>query len=249
MKYTYFNKWALPILTIKNELHDNMQQSLVEESMKWGKDSKLDGNLLTDRKTGDRSGRMFKSGIYESSYQFFQEAEQHGGCPTLLNLRSWMSDAFRDVFYNYFVLEGNYPDSYVEDFTDKGITIDDIRVDLRESWLHITGDGGYHGTHHHPNHSWGLIYYVDVADSTINNGNNLFYSHATNIYQEFGNFWQHSDLFSPIPENGLMIAFPADTLHSANVYRTDKSNRIVIAGIVRVYCDKWDLSKEDEGTY
>lgn len=241
----------MPIMIMKNEMHDDIQQLLVKESMHWGKDAELDGKLLTDRNSNHRPGKMFKSGIYESSFSFFDEAEQRGDCPTLLILKEWMSDAFRTVFYSYFGGEGHYSDSYVEIFAKKGITVDDIKVDLRESWLHITGDGGYHGTHHHPSHSWGLIYYVDIADSTIDNGNNLFYSHIINMYQEFGNFWQHSDIFSPQPENGLMIAFPADMLHSANVYRTDtnKNRRIVIAGNVRVYCDKWDLSKEDEGTY
>ena len=240
MKYTYWNKWATPILSCVNENHDT--EGLVEEALMWGDNAELiNGNLLTDRGVESRTGQMFKSGIYESTFDFFAEAKERGDCPKLCELKEWMENSFRSIFYSYFAEEGHYPCNSKDWFGERDIKFNDIEVDMRESWLHITGDGGYHGSHRHNMHSWGLIYYIDIADSTESNGNNLFHSDRDNMYTEFGNFFQSFEgVWSVAPENGKMLAFPANCLHSANVYRTESGiPRVVCAGNVRIYCDKW----------
>jgi hypothetical protein len=240
MRYTYYNKWATPILVCQNEEHSEIYDTLIAEINQWDDGVEILDGLQTSRGEEDRVGKMFKRGLYESSFYFFQEAEQKG-CHGVLGLRDWMIDSFAKVFYNYFAEEGNYFENTVSHFVELDIKRDDIRVEIPESWMHVTKDGGYHGTHNHPMHSWGVIYYVEIGDSTKSNGNNLFYSGIPAMYQEFGNFWQQFDVFSLEPQNGMMIAFPAHILHSANVYRTDGVDRIVIAGNLKVHCDKWGI--------
>ena len=238
MNYTYYNKWITPILSVRNEEHNT--DLLVDEANNWGGDSVLvNESFLSDRDQSNQVGSLFKSGIYESSFDFFGEVERRGDCPELAKLKTWMESTFTTMFYSYFAEEDHYPDSVMSTFVDNNIEVEDIRVHLNESWLHITRDGGYHGTHKHPNHSWALIYYIDIGESSHSNGNNLFYADTSILYTEFGNFWQREDVWTLPPKNGVMIAFPASLSHSAIVYRTENDiGRYVVSGNVKVYCDK-----------
>src|SRR5438034_6880310 len=40
-----------------------------------------------------------------------------------------------------------------------------LRVNIAESWAHVTNDGGFHDAHYHPDCSWCGIYYLRAGDS------------------------------------------------------------------------------------
>ena len=240
--YIYWRKWATPIFQVENINHNT--ELLTEESLRWGNDAvDLGGGLFTDRDTSSRVGTSIKSGIYESSFQFFTEAESRGDCPELVKLRFWMMNTFRSVFFSYFFEEGNCIEVDGKgDIEEKGITVDDIIVEFDQTWLHITRDGGCHGAHTHPMFSWALLYYINIGESTLTNGCNIFHSPQDTEYVEFGHFYRTRSVFSIAPVDGKMICFPADLSHAANVYRTSTDTpRLVVAGNVRVHCNKYDI--------
>ena len=238
--YIFSRKWATPMFRMYNPNHNT--ELLTEESLKWGREAvDLGGGLFTDRDILTRTGTAIKSGIYESSFEFFAEAKSRSDCPELVNLRLWMMDTFRSAFYGYFFEESHCEEVDGNTEMEKyGIAIDDIIIEFDQSWLHITRDGGNHGAHTHPMFSWALLYYINIGESTLTNGNNIFYSNQDTEYVEFGNFYRKRSIFSIEPEDGLMVCFPASVLHSANVYRTSNDvPRLVVAGNVRVHCDKY----------
>ena len=243
VNYTYWNKWSTPFLEVKNENHNT--EKLMEETDLWGNNSILvDDRFLTDRESvGHVPGQMIKNYLYESSFSFFEEVEEKK-CSELLKLKKWIEYAFVDVFFDFFTL-GSYAGSgFKNEFEEKNISKNDIKIDLKESWLHITANSGMHGAHNHRGFSWALIYYISSGDSSATNGHNIFYNYGQQAYdynlKDFGNFYRHKDdCMITEPEDGKMIMFPAEVVHAAQVYKTDSKSRIVVACNVRLYCDKW----------
>lgn len=238
--YTYWNIWGTPFLDSKNENHNT--EKLREECLQWGGDSRVINNsFLTDRTNmGSVPGEIIKSGIYESTFNFLKEAEERE-CSEIIILNRWLEVAIGDMFWDYFIESGHYRNVDYE-FDNLDMKREDVYVDIRESWLHITGNGGSHGAHDHLGFSWAFIYYVDIGDSTSKNGQNVFYSYGRggrDVNQEFGDFYKSYDLHTVVPENGKLSLFPADVVHSAHVYLTKNKPRVVIAGNVKIHSDKW----------
>ena len=110
-----------------------------------------------------------------------------------------------------------------------------LRIDMAESWVHITRDGGYHDMHLHPNCSWCGIYYVEPGDATLKppNGVNRFYPPFAPNYHDFGTTALLTDPADLAPEEGTLVLFPSYIHHSAIVYRGQK-DRIIISFNARV---------------
>jgi uncharacterized protein (TIGR02466 family) len=110
-----------------------------------------------------------------------------------------------------------------------------LRIDMAESWVHITRDGGYHDTHLHPNCSWCGIYYVEPGDATLKppNGVNRFYPPLVPTYHDFGTTALLTDPADLAPDEGTLVLFPSYIHHSAIVYRGQK-DRVIISFNARV---------------
>lgn len=117
-----------------------------------------------------------------------------------------------------------------------------IDVYARESWFHITNDGGCHDAHHHHNCSWCGIYYLqsgdgdDKANEVVRNGVNRFYSPVGDGggYRDFGAEYLENNYFDVVPEDGMLVLFPSFLLHSALPYR-GREDRIVISFNCQVF--------------
>ena len=116
-----------------------------------------------------------------------------------------------------------------------------IRVEVVDSWCHITNDGGFHDAHVHGGCSWCGIYYVQIGDSGQRceggapNGGNRFYS-PLNVgggFKDFGNQYLGFSYVDPPLRDGMLILFPSYLLHSALPYR-GKLDRVVISCNLRV---------------
>lgn len=158
-----------------------------------------------------------KGGLYESAFDFLDNHHT-----SVQALRAWIQDCFLHASQhaNQMVWKPNR----------------EVRVDIHESWCHITRDGGFHDTHAHPDSSWSAIYYLDVGDMRggTTNGVNRFYNPNHNMYVDAGTAWMQNqtstDFFA---EPGMLIVFPSWVQHSALTYRGTK-DRLVIAANCKV---------------
>ena len=109
----------------------------------------------------------------------------------------------------------------------------EVKVETVESWFHVTSNGGYHDAHSHPNCSWCGIYYLEPAESSLDNRNgvNRFYDPRINAehYLDAGSQYLNSEgVWDIEPVEGQLIIFPSYLKHSALPYIGDKE-RVVIA--------------------
>ena len=112
-----------------------------------------------------------------------------------------------------------------------------ITPDLRESWAHVTNNGGYHDAHKHLNTSWGGIYYVNAGECGQTkdnngdlrmNGTNRFYSPIQYFTLDVSMQYLRHDAADITPQDGVLVIFPAYLLHSATPY-IGKRDRVVIS--------------------
>lgn len=110
-----------------------------------------------------------------------------------------------------------------------------IRVEVTDSWFHITRDGGFHDAHSHPGCSWCGIYYVDIGDCApaagrgAPNGFNRFYAPITTggMAMDYGAAYLNRAYVDPPIENGMLIVFPSYLVHSGLPYRGAKDRLII----------------------
>lgn len=158
-----------------------------------------------------------KGGLYESSFDFLQIDD-----PSVGALAGWISQSFAQAAAHANQLAWAAGRS--------------TRVDIHESWCHITRDGGFHDMHAHPDSSWSAIYYLDVGDmqAGTTNGVNRFYNPNHSMYVDAGTSWMQgqtsTDFFG---EPGMLVIFPSWVQHSAITYRGTR-DRLVIAANCRV---------------
>lgn len=102
-------------------------------------------------------------------------------------------------------------------------------IRTKESWSHITTNGGYHDYHNHPYCSWCGIFYIDAGETDTKNinGNNRFYT-PIKANPEVGLEFLSHTYHDPIVQTGKLIVFPSILSHSAMPY-FGKEDRIVIA--------------------
>lgn len=221
--YTFYNKWTTPIFISNHERYHLIKDKLIQECNKeWDENQGKNSGVATTIK-----GRLYESPI-------FNTLEKSKNNSALKEVERFVISQMRLCLYDFFS-SGHYPDdSHNKKFQD--LKQEEVNVDPYESWVHISeGQGSWHGMHHHPNTSWGAIYYVDIADSSTDNGGlNGFKQPFLTTYNEDGNFFQHQgDMFFPPMDNGGLVLFPANLMHNASPYYGDKK-RIVIAANIRI---------------
>jgi uncharacterized protein (TIGR02466 family) len=117
-----------------------------------------------------------------------------------------------------------------------------IRVEIRDSWFHITNSGGFHDAHCHGGCSWCGIYYLQIGDSGQRtnsgapNGGNRFYSPLAGggRHQDYGNSYLNLSYVDPPMSDGMLLLFPSFLMHSGLAYQGEK-DRIVISFNSRSY--------------
>ena len=127
-----------------------------------------------------------------------------------------------------------------------------VRVEIPESWSHITNDGGFHDAHYHGECSWCGIYYVRAGDAgnpaaagpaagaptggAAGNGVSRFYSPIATggLLKDFGNAYLASNRVDITPVEGMLLLFPSFLLHSGLPY-SGGQDRVLIAFNSRSY--------------
>jgi uncharacterized protein (TIGR02466 family) len=198
--------WGTPIVEVENPEHNSVKPGLVTHCYDR---CERDGMAVASG-----VAPLAKRGLYESRFDFFQETE-----PAVRSLKAFCSDALLAALTQLEQqLEGDV------------LASQKARVDIHESWVHITKDGGFHEPHLHANCSWCGIYYVDAGDSSIDppNGVNQFFPPFANTYEDLGTKIWPLGTVTICPGEGRLVLFPSYVRHSAGVYR-GKKDRIVIA--------------------
>jgi uncharacterized protein (TIGR02466 family) len=198
--------WGTPIVEVRNPNHAQTKQALVDHCYEIErKSSAAIESGVTPLKKGN---------LYESKFDFFKS-----DVPEVQQLRQFCGEALsRTVFH---LLQRSSPNEKPPS---------QIAVDMFESWIHITHDGGYHEVHYHPNCSWCGIYYLEAGDCTLNppNGVNRFFSPATLLYEDSGSQAYRQTPATVAPEEGKLVLFPSYVQHSAVLYRGSR-DRIVVS--------------------
>lgn len=160
-----------------------------------------------------------RTGLFESNFDLF--AQDH---PSLNALKGFVGQSIQQA---------------VSHTTRNQVEPGRIRVEVVDSWFHITNDGGFHDAHFHSGCSWCGIYYLQAGDSSsgqatnsegAGNGVNRFYSPIQTgaFLSDLGNAYMSSNRIDVGPRDGLMVLFPAYLLHSALAYKGE-TDRIVIS--------------------
>lgn len=164
-------------------------------------------------------------GLYESDFDLLKS--DHAG---VRKLAGWIEQTVRDAVI---VANGNR------------VKPDQVRVEIPESWSHITNDGGFHDAHYHGECSWCGIFYVQAGDArptaagpsgAAGNGVSRFYSPVGTggFLNDYGNAYLSSNRVDIAPVDGMLILFPSYLLHSGLPY-SGKQDRVIIAFNSRSY--------------
>jgi len=201
--------WATPLIEVKNPCHAQWKEALVRhcyESQTQAKEQIESG--VTPRR---------KANLYESQFNFLERPQ-----PEIQALRQFCNDALVGAVSSLIQRATRAP-------------APPIKVDLFESWIHITRDGGYHEVHNHPNCSWCGIYYLDPADCTVDppNGINRFFSPIDIMYDDPGAEAYPQKPISITPAEGTLVLFPSYVKHLAAPYKGTRE-RIILAFNSRV---------------
>jgi len=210
MTTTFPNKqsiWATNIYCFKDEDHLSKKEELL-------------AHIYSLKDAGKSSGiaDAAKKNLFESSFDFF-----NSDLKCIQDLKLFCEESLITA-----VKEVNgYDDNMMKQITP----------DLRESWAHVTNNGGYHDAHKHLNTSWGGIYYVNAGECGQTkdnngdlrmNGTNRFYSPIQYFTLDVSMQYLRHDAADITPQDGVLVIFPAYLLHSATPYSGDK-DRVVIS--------------------
>src|SRR5688572_12221372 len=164
-------------------------------------------------------------GLYESDFDLFRS--DHAG---LRKLAAWIGQTIGQA---------------VSIANGSRVKPEQIRVEISESWSHITNDGGFHDAHYHGDCSWCGMYYVSPGDAgpagaaaggAAGNGVSRLYSPVGTggFLKDYGNAYLSNNRVDIAPVEGLLFLFPSYLLHSGLPYAGGK-DRIVIAFNSRSY--------------
>jgi uncharacterized protein (TIGR02466 family) len=196
-------RWVTRLYTARNPLHERLRAGLRERLY-----------ALEASEAASRIAPLAKSGLYESRFDLFER-----DLPELRTLRAFCEAVVEQVARG---LHENVWEPAAR-----------VRVQIVDSWFHITRDGGYHDVHSHAMCSWCGIYYVDIGDSTLRppNGINRFYDPRGNTesFSDLGTkYLREESCVDMPPEDGALLLFPSYLRHSALPYRGTR-DRIVVA--------------------
>jgi uncharacterized protein (TIGR02466 family) len=203
--------WCTPILEATNPAHSTIKDGLLAHIRQL---AERDGSAVA---SGIAPGA--KVGLYESPFDFFESAD-----PAVQGLKAFCESALRNAM--------QFVDAQIFQGAHK---MQSARINLHESWVHVTRDGGFHSTHYHANCSWCGIYYVDAGDSGGDppNGVSHFLPPFISNYEDLGTKVCGLDTVVVVPREGNLVLFPSFVRHSAAVYRGSR-DRIVIAFNARI---------------
>lgn len=111
-----------------------------------------------------------------------------------------------------------------------------IAVEFKDSWYHITNEGGFHDAHYHSGCSWCGIYYVQSGDAPTDrpqgagNGVSRFYAPVGcgGLTDDYGNKYLGTGMLDVPPRDGMLVIFPAFLLHSGLPY-VGTQDRVLVA--------------------
>lgn len=202
--------WATNFYALPWPEHAQQAPGIIEYlyQLKDEQSANIDSSIATSAKSAE--------GLYESDFDLL--AREH---PGIVKLRAFIGGAVARAVSH--VNGGELPPSR-------------IRVEILDSWYHITNDGGFHDAHSHGGCSWCGVYYLQIGDSGRRstggapNGANRFYSPFARggTYKDYGAKYLDATYIDPPLADGLLLLFPSYLVHSGLPYRGDK-DRIVIA--------------------
>jgi uncharacterized protein (TIGR02466 family) len=202
--------WDTPLIEVRFPDHARIKPALVQHCYEIERQAKqpIESGVTPRR----------KANLYESQFNFFNHPR-----PEIQALRDFCAQAL-----------GQAVMKLIQRASD-GERVPSLAVDLFESWIHITRDGGYHEVHNHPNCSWCGIYYVEPADCTVEppNGINRFFSPIDIMYDDSGTEAYPQKPVSITPDEGKLLLFPAYVKHLAVPYKGTR-DRIIVSFNSRV---------------
>ena len=204
--------WSTSLYTVRNPVHDRILGPI--------KDYIYDYEAKTGERVASGVAANLKGGLFESRFDFFDADNA-----AVETLKHFCGTAVMEVAKHV------NADSWTKD--------GNFSLEFHESWFHITRNGGYHDFHNHPNCSWCGIYYLDVAEATMENGCNTFFDPrpAAHNYTDYGTAYLDSKTrFDTTPKSGDLLIFPSYLYHSAQPY-TGERDRIVVAFNASIHYD------------
>ena len=214
-------QWVIPLVRVKNPDHARIKDGLVAHS--------YDRQRRSAAAIASGISPKVKSNLFESTFDLFKS-----DVPEVRALAQFCSQAVGSL-----LTELRRRLNRAEPAA--------LRIEMAESWVHITRDGGYHDVHLHPNCSWCGIYYVDPGDSTLTppNGCNRFYPPFEPNYHDYGTTALLTDPADVAPEEGVLVLFPSYLHHSAMSYRGSR-DRIVASFNARVWQAKGETPSSSQ---
>ncbi len=204
--------WATTLFTVENPVHRDFREPLANFIYAYEKrhPSGIASGVTVDIKTG----------LFESAFDFFDQDDVAVNALKSFCAMSVM-EVVKHVNAHSWRQDGNFS------------------LDFNESWFHITRSGGFHDYHNHPNCSWCGIYYIDVGDSTLENGCNCFFDPrpAAHGYTDYGTaYLDDTTRVDMPPKDGILVIFPSYLYHAATPYFGDR-DRIVVAFNASIHYD------------
>jgi len=155
-------------------------------------------------------------GLFESDFDLFKRDH-----PGLRKLVAWVEQTVRQAVC---VANGNRERP------------ERVRVEIPDSWCHVSNGGGFHDAHTHGGCSWCGIFYLAAGDARASdatgagNGVSRFYSpvNAGGLVQDYGNAYLAHSRVDITPTDGLLLLFPSYLMHSGLPYAGER-DRVVIA--------------------
>lgn len=204
------NFWTTSFYAFRWSEHSAHTNSIIEHLYQLRDEQSK--NISSEIAIGAKSGE----GLYESKFDLLDHDH-----PGLAKLKSFIQTCVQETVIN------------VNQFKMKP---DDLRVEIRDSWYHITNDGGFHDSHFHGGCSWCGIYYVQIGNSGERKGNgapnggNRFYSPLASggKHEDLGNRYLSITSIDPPISDGMLLLFPSYLLHSGLAY-SGEQDRIVIS--------------------
>lgn len=158
-----------------------------------------------------------QSGLYESAFDLFATTT----CPELQTLVKFIESSVRRAVWHV---------------NGRSVDINQIQVEFRDSWFHITNDSGFHDAHYHNGCSWCGVYYLQISDVPEDkpehapNGVNRFYAPRCSgaVLDDYGNHYLSASHVDVPPVPGTLVLFPAYLLHSGLPYK-GRLDRVILS--------------------
>ena len=211
-------QWVIPLVVVRNPDHARLKDGLVRHA--------YERERRSSSAIASGVSATVKSNLYESTFDLFR-----ADVPEVRELAQFCSQAVGGLVTELRRRLGRPEPAGA----GGGAAGAGLRIEMAESWFHITRDDGYHDVHLHPNCSWCGIYYIDPGESTLRppNGCNRFYPPFEPNYNDFGTTALFTDPADVATAEGTLVIFPSYLHHSAIVYR-GKKDRVIASFNARV---------------